>query len=121
MRTALGASRGRLARQLLVESVTLALAGGALGAIAAVWATRGLVAMIPDSMSLNNVTIAVDRTVLLFTMAITCATGLLFGVAPALRAGRIDPHDALKEGARGTQASAAGHARRWSLRKSRSR
>ena len=103
VRTALGASWGRIARQLLVESVTLAAAGGALGALAAVWATRLLVAMIPDSMAVHNVTaIGVDRGVLLFTLIVTLITGVLFGVVPVLKARRINPHDALKEGARGT-------------------
>ena len=103
VRTALGASRARVVRQLLVESVMLAFAGGVLGTVAAVGATRLLVAMIPDSMSIYNVTaVGLDRTVLLFTLVITLATGVLFGVAPALKASRIDLHDALKEGARGT-------------------
>jgi putative ABC transport system permease protein len=105
VRTALGASRWRLARQLLVESVTLAAAGGALGAVAAVWATRALVAMIPDSMSVHNVTaVGVDRNVLLFAVLATFGTGILFGVTPAVKAGGVDLHDALKEGARGASA-----------------
>jgi len=106
LRRALGASGRRVARQLLVESVTLAAAGGLPGALVAVWATRVLVAMIPASMSIHNITaVGVDRTVLLFTVAITIGTGVLFGVAPALKAGTSDPQAGLKEGARGVSTS----------------
>src|SRR5213079_782798 len=63
---------------------------------AAVWGTRGLVAMIPESLSLPNVTaVRIDRNVLLFAVLVTLATGVLFGLAPALRAGRVDLRAAL--------------------------
>ena len=102
IRAALGASRWRLARQLLVESVTLAVAGGAVGVAVSVWTTRALVAMIPESIAVHNVTaVGIDRSVLAFAILATLATGVLFGLAPALRAGRVDLQDALKEGARG--------------------
>jgi putative ABC transport system permease protein len=107
VRTALGASRLRLARQLLVESVTLAFAGAALGALAAIWATQVLVAMIPETMAVHNVAdVGVDRAVLLFTLGIALATGVLFGMVPAARAGtRIGLHDTLKDGGRGTSSA----------------
>jgi putative ABC transport system permease protein len=102
VRTALGASRARLARQLLVESLTLSAGAGAFGILAAIWGIRVLVAMIPDGLTIYNVTaIGIDWAVLLFTLVTTISTGILFGVVPALKAGRLNTHDSLKEGARG--------------------
>jgi putative ABC transport system permease protein len=103
VRAALGASRKRIIRQLLVESVTLSLIGGLLGLMLAQWGTKGLIAMIPESIAVHNVSaIGIDTNVLAFTALIALATGILFGIAPALRSGRAELHGALKEGTRGS-------------------
>ena len=102
MRVALGASRGRLVRQLLTESVVLAAAGGALGLFVASWATRALgealMARVPEPVLVD---FAPDATVTLYTVALTVATALLFGLVPALRASRPAVLPALKDGAGG--------------------
>lgn len=109
IRASLGAARWRIVRQLLVESLTLAAAGGTLGLMIAVWLTDALVAAMPESISIYNVTaVSLDRNVLLFTLALSVLTGVLFGVAPALGASRVDLHDALKEGARGSGGGRSG-------------
>lgn len=101
IRAALGASRIRLIRQLLTESLVLSLIGGALGVLCAAWGIDALIGMSPDS--LPRVTeIALDLRVLLFTALIALATGVGFGLAPALSASRPDLQDALKDGTRGT-------------------
>jgi len=105
VRTALGAGPGRIVRQLLTESVVLALAGGAAGATLAVWATRALVAAAPQGTPRIG-EVEVDAPVLLFALGITLATGLLFGLAPALQASRPDLAATLKEGARGSRGRA---------------
>jgi putative ABC transport system permease protein len=84
VRTAIGASRGRMLRQLLVESVTLAAIGGAIGVVAAAVALPIVERSLPANL-LPVPDIALDRMVLLFAIAMTVATGLLFGVAPSLR------------------------------------
>lgn len=113
IRTALGAGRGRLVRQLLVESVILAVLGGAFGLLLAAWGTHALVAAEPgDIPRMENV--GLDVRVLGFALAISVATGLAFGLAPALRAGRSDLHGALKEG--GGRGPTAGAARQRSQR-----
>jgi putative ABC transport system permease protein len=100
LRSALGASRGRLARQLLTESVLLSLVGGALGLLVAFWGTDGLLALAPaDLPRLGDV--HVDARVLGFTLGVTILAGLLFGTAPALRAARVALVPALSEGGRG--------------------
>ena len=101
IRTALGASRAHLLSQSLVESTILALTGGALGVVFAYWGVRALLAAAPiDLPRLNEV--HVDARVLLFALAISLVTGMLFGALPALRSLRSAPMDALKSGARGT-------------------
>ena len=110
IRTALGAGRGRIVRQLLTESLVLALAGGAAGLGLAVWVTKGLVALAPpQTPRLGEV--GLHAPVLLFALAITLVTGVLFGLAPAIQASRPDLVGALKEGARGSRGRGATRAR----------
>jgi predicted permease len=95
VRLALGASRGRLARQLLIESLLLAAMGAAAGLIVAQWGSELLVSQLAaDSVYLD---LPLDWRVLAFTSAIAIAAALVFGVAPALRAARGAPIDAMKE------------------------
>jgi putative ABC transport system permease protein len=100
VRTALGASRARVLRQLLTESLLLSLSGGTLGLLLSVWLVNLLVALSPaDTPRFNEINL--DYRVLSFTILISCLTGILFGLAPALRASRIDLNETLKEGGRG--------------------
>ncbi|HEX7240213.1 MAG TPA: ABC transporter permease, partial [Longimicrobiaceae bacterium] len=102
-RLSLGATRGRLVRQLLTESLVLSLAGGAIGVTAAVLGTGALVRSLPESVQLPRLdTVAVDARVLAFALGATLLTGLLFGLAPALAASRSDPQGALRDGGRGS-------------------
>ena len=101
VRTALGATRSRLIRQLLVESVALAVLGGGIGLLGAVGAVRVLTRSLPDG-TLPFPNVAVDSNVLWFGFALTIATGLLFGLAPAWRIAGVKTNDTLKEGGRGS-------------------
>jgi len=101
VRTALGATRTQLIRQLLVESVVLAMAGGVAGLLGAVGAVRVLTRSLPAG-TLPVSDVGVDSSVLWFAFALTIATGLLFGLAPALRIAAVRTNDALKEAGRGT-------------------
>ena len=95
LRAALGAGRARLVRQLLTESVVLALIGGTVGVLAARWGISGLVAMVPDGLpSFGEV--GLDRRVLLFSLAITIGAGLVFGAVPARYGTRGQLADALQ-------------------------
>ena len=98
VRTALGAGRGRLIRQLLAESALLALVGSVLGLVLAVWLSRTLVALAPPTLPRLD-EIGIDARVLLFTAALTVVTALLCGILPALELSR-PRGEALKEGAR---------------------
>jgi putative ABC transport system permease protein len=99
VRTALGAGRGRLIRQLLTESVVLAIGAGIIGLAFAYWATGALVAAAPANLPrLNEVRLSAG--VLWFTLAVTLASGILFGLAPAFRTSRTDLTDSLREGGR---------------------
>jgi len=98
LRAALGASRGRLLRQGLVESCLLALIGGALGVILAAEGVQLFRAIAPaDTPRLNE--ISLDATLLWFSLLTSLVAGVLFGIVPARRAARMDPNEALKEGA----------------------
>src|SRR5206468_727050 len=97
VRLALGAPRWRLARQLLVESLVLSAAGAALGLLFAVWGSRALVAQLSTQVNRVILDMPLDWRVMAFTASVTVATALLFGTAPAFRAARVNPIEALKE------------------------
>jgi putative ABC transport system permease protein len=105
LRGSLGASRGRLIQQLLTENLMLALTGGALGVLFAHWGIRALTAAIPPDMRSHMPFLdglGIHWTMLAFTAAVSLATGVLFGLAPALRLSRTDLHAALESGQRST-------------------
>ncbi len=115
VRLALGATRGRLARQLLTESVLLALAGGALGFVISIWSVELLANSIPEDFSKfipGWSHFAINRSGLVFTLIMSVFTGILFGLVPAWQATRTNFNDALKEGGK----AAAGQASRSWLR-----
>ena len=103
LRTALGARRVRVIRQLLTESLLLSLLGTALGLLVAWWGIGALVAISPrDLVSLQNV--GINTTVLAWTLGVTLLTSVLFGIVPAFEATRLNLNDALKEGGKGADA-----------------
>ena len=113
VRLSLGSSRGRLVRQLLVESLVLSFAGGVLGIAIAVLLTRALLALVPSQGQPLLITASPDPRILTFTLALTFITGLVFGLLPALRASRPDPWSTLKD----TMGSIAGSGGSLFLRK----
>jgi len=115
IRTALGAGWSRLVRQLLTESILLSLLGGALGLVIARWSLYLVRTMNPGNIPrLQDVQISVE--VLAFTFAISLATGILFGLAPAIRAMKVDLNSALKSGGRSGQSESGLHLSRRPLR-----
>jgi putative ABC transport system permease protein len=102
VRAALGAGAMRIARQLLVESVMLSAMGGALGLLIGLWSMKMLAAALPDTIAYANLkSIQIDSTVFLFTLAVSLGTGVLFGLAPAVKAARTDVQSSLRDGGRG--------------------
>ncbi|HKQ04016.1 MAG TPA: ABC transporter permease [Blastocatellia bacterium] len=105
VRLAMGAGRGRLVRQLLTESVLLAVIAGALGVLLAMWIKDGLLAVSDWGRGMNALNPALDLRVLGFTFLLSLLTGLLFGIAPAWRSTRVDLTPALKDSGRGSSAA----------------
>jgi predicted permease len=101
IRAALGAGRWRVVRQLLTESVILAVAGGILGLLLAAWGTRAAIRVLPQALPRSG-DIGLDGRVLLFTLGVSLFAGILFGLAPAFKASQSNLHEALKEGGRGS-------------------
>lgn len=101
IRAAMGAGRWRIARQLLTESVLLALVGGTLGILIAQWGIKLILYISPDAIPRAR-EISLDWRVFAFTIGLSFLTGILFGLVPALQAGVVDVHETLKETGRGT-------------------
>jgi len=101
IRAAMGAGRWRIARQLLTESVLLALIGGTLGMLIAQWGIKLILYVSPDAIPRSR-EISLDWRVMAFTIGLSFVTGIVFGLVPALQAGVVDVHETLKETGRGT-------------------
>ncbi|HEU4873317.1 MAG TPA: ABC transporter permease [Pyrinomonadaceae bacterium] len=101
IRTAVGASRWRIARQLLTESILISMIGGGIGLFLAYWGVQLILYTSPDTIPRSS-EIGLDWKVLLFTLGVSIVTGVLFGLIPAIQAGEVDVHETLKETGRGT-------------------
>jgi len=108
IRTALGAGRWRVIRQLLTESVLLSVVGGMIGLLLGYWGVKGLVGLNADRIPRAN-EITLDWRVMLFTFGVAILTGVLFGIVPAIQTAKADLHETLKEGGR----SAASTTKQW--------
>jgi macrolide transport system ATP-binding/permease protein len=116
VRLALGAGRARIVRQLLTESILLACVGGALGVLVAIWGVDAIATLLSTGSGQPfPFAVAPDWRVLLFTLAITFLTGILFGLAPSLRGSRVDLTPSLKESASLLPGAAAHSGRRFRL------
>jgi putative ABC transport system permease protein len=101
IRAALGASRWRIVRQMLTESLLLSLFGGAAGVVIAIWGMHGLLSLAPKDLP-RITEVSIDSRVLVFTFAITLLTGLGFGLVPALQASKVNLNETLKDAGRGS-------------------
>jgi len=110
VRTALGAGRGRLIRQLVIENLVLSLIGGLLGLAVAAMATRALVTVAPDTLTAGlDEAVGLNVAALWFTFGLSSLTALVFGLVPAWQAARTEPHAALQSRARGGTADRRHH------------
>src|SRR5206468_2533986 len=109
VRTALGAGRRRIVRQLLTESVLLAVAGGVAGLLCAWLSFAFLKQLIPRSMGMNA-DVHIDARIFGFTLLLSVLTGIIFGLAPALQAAKVDLNEALKQSG-GRTGTGTGHRR----------
>ncbi|RKH04453.1 ABC transporter permease [Corallococcus sp. CA053C] len=110
IRAALGAGRGRLVAQFLTESVVLSVVAGAVGLLLALWGTDALVAVVGDGLPRAQA-VRLDVPSVLFTLAVSVLTGVLFGLVPALQTRHADLHAAMREGARATGSHRTGRVR----------
>lgn len=108
VRTALGATRTRIIRQLLTESLLLSLAGGTAGVLLALWFVRAFATIVPQNFPRHE-DIGLDNVVLIFTLLTSVLTGLLFGLAPALQSAKVDLNEALKSGRRTASEAGPSH------------
>jgi putative ABC transport system permease protein len=107
IRTAVGAKRSRIIRQLLTESGLMAVAGGLLGMVLAIWAVRVLISLAPGNIPLSA-GVSLDVRVVVFTLAVSLLTALIFGLAPAFQTTKLDLNETLKDSGR-TTTGASGH------------
>ncbi len=107
IRAAMGASQGRVIRQLLSESILLAGLGGALGLLLAVWGTKAVLGTLPGALPRAN-EVSLDSRVLFFAMGLSLFAGIVFGLAPALKTSRVNLEGILKEGGRGSSGARHG-------------
>ena len=104
LRVALGASRARVIRQLLTESLILAISGGGIGAALAWWSFSFLQKLVPESLSLST-SVQIDLKVLFFALAVSVATGVVFGLVPAIQSAKVDLNETLKQSSTRTTSS----------------
>lgn len=115
VRLAIGANRGRIVRQLLTESLLLSFIGGASGLFLAYWTTALIARLMPDFMVPNEARIELNIWVLLFCLVVSTATGIIFGLSPALQTSKVDLTEALKDSTKGAGESIRGGKTRKAL------